>query len=173
MKNCPTETVLRVFCQDDNSTFEGIIKALLEMERLDAVEGMFNNLQRLTDILIENHDNELDQGYYSNKTKDDEKCIIKPSCFINNLPEVLQKHRKKNIEIDPTDLDELDMPKVDEPSILLTYYEDGLQLAHKIYNVLNNHTINGKSVKVILLENERSNIHVNPEHYIRHYFEKV
>lgn len=167
IKSCPTDIVLKVFCQHDDSTFDKLIQALLTLNRLDVIEGMYTPLQNLLNTLIKNYDVESDHGYHTDTSKN-EKQIIKPSFYASNLPQVL-KRSDKNFEKDVDgDVDSFAMPVVTKPSVLLTYEDDGLLIANKVSEILKNHNIN-----IISLESEKSRVVLNPEHFIRHYFDEV
>lgn len=167
MKSCSTEAVLRVFSQSDNSTFSQIIDSLLKMERFDVIEGVFDLLKDLSD-LIKNTEN--DQGYHSNSTQIE--TIIKPKFFGNSLPEALRW--KKDLEKDPSVVFLPDgMLKIDQPSILLTYFDDGIDTATNLCDIIKNQKIINTKINVICLENEKFDVLTNPEQYIRNFFDEV
>lgn len=167
MKICSTEAVLRVFSQRDNSTLSRIIDSLLKMERFDVIEGIFDYLKDLSDLL---KNIESDQGYYSNNSEID--TIIKPQFFGNSLPEALRW--KKDLESDPN---VVFMPngvlKIDQPSILLTYFDDGINAAENLTDIIRNQKVLNRKINVICLENEKLDVLTNPEQYIRNFLDEV
>ncbi|XP_077289010.1 uncharacterized protein LOC143913217 [Arctopsyche grandis] len=166
MKACPTESILRVFCQGETSNFEQIIQSLIKMERFDVIEGIFDPLKSLLDIL---NNTDSDQGYNSNSGND---TMIKPNYFANNLPEVLRWSKKDDVESKETDLP-IAMMKINKPCILLTYFDDGIDIAERIYKTIQNQQVVNKQINVICLENEKLDVLTNPEQYIRYYFDEV
>lgn len=166
MKVCPTDSMLRVFSQGGTSNFEQIIQSLIKMERFDVIEGIFDPLKNLLDIL---NNTDSDQGYNSNSGND---TMIKPKYFANNLPEVLRWSQKDDVESKEIDLP-IEMLKIKKPCILVTYFDDGIDIAERICKTIENQQVANKQINVICLENEKLDVLTNPEQYIRYYFDEV
>lgn len=176
LKTPPTENVLQMFVQNDEATFDKIIQALFRMKRLDVIEEIYTPLSQMVDEIISNYNNETDQGYYSNSSKEKDFLLIKPLHIVNTLPEILKLPNENNGSFKPNDKiisqPSLSLPSLKKPAILITYFDDGKVAAEEILNEIRNMPLE-YPVNALCLEDEKLLILSNPEQYIRHFYQEV
>ncbi|XP_063536149.1 uncharacterized protein LOC134745939 [Cydia strobilella] len=166
----PTNVVLKVFMQDEDSTLDKIIDAFLKLKRYDILKALEQSLLDLTQCF---NDKQEDSGYHSNSKNVHREIISYMKNLVNDLPPALSRNKDYNqpnpvprIPLNPVDIN----VQKDGPVLFLTYAEDGLRTACNIQQLVAGWD---SEVTVVMLNDRRDEVYQNPERFIREYVEKA
>ncbi|CAK1556400.1 unnamed protein product [Leptosia nina] len=173
VKDDPADIILKVYMQNESATIDKILDALIKMNRYDVLKAVHDPLSSMAQCF-----NKDDSGYQSNSDTGKREIISLTKNVPNDLPPALNKKYAKNPDrqkpssLRPSMKTEENSKRSGNPTLFLTYTEDGLDTAINIQRYVNNWE-DFPNITILTLNSKREEVVQNPEKFIREYFEKA